>query len=99
MFVIICYDVSAKRTQIYRKLLKQFLTHEQASVFMGDLPESELLKMESKISKVIAPEDRILKLVCRNRHNIRVFRLSKEAEGGQMSREQDSWHGQNWSVV
>ncbi len=66
---------------------------------MGDLPESELLKMESKISKVIVQKDRILKLVCRNRHNIRVFRLSKEAKGGQMSREPDSWHGENWSVL
>ena len=99
MFVIICYDVPAKRTQIYRKLLKEFLIHEQASVFMGDLPESELFKMEAKISKVVDPKDRILKLVCRNRHNIQVFQLSKEAEGGQMGRKQNAWHGNNWSVI
>ena len=99
MFVIICYDVPAKRTHIYRKLLKEFLTHEQASVFMGDLPESELLKMEAKISRVIDARDSILKLVCRNRHNIKVFRLNKEAKGGQMSKDQDEWHGQNWSVI
>lgn len=99
MFVIICYDVPAKRTHIYRKLLKEFLTHEQASVFMGDLPESELLKMCAKISKVIGPEDHIMRLVCRNRHNIEVSRLSKESGGGQMSQEKDTWHGENWSVI
>lgn len=99
MFVIVCYDVPAKRTQIYRKLLKEFLIHEQASVFMGDLPESELLKMGAEISKVIGPKDRILRMVCRNRHNIEVFRLNKEAGGGQMSQEKDAWHGQNWSII
>ena len=99
MFVIISYDVPAKRTHIYTKLLKKFLTHEQASVFMGDLPESELLKMVAEISKKIAPNDHILKLVCRNRHNIKVCRLSKEARGGQMRQKEDEWHGQNWTVI
>ena len=39
MFVMVSYDVPARRTEIYRKMLKEFLVHEQASVFMGDLPE------------------------------------------------------------
>ena len=45
MFVMICYDVPAKRTEIYKKLLKEYLLHEQASVFMGDLPEAQLIKL------------------------------------------------------
>ena len=99
MFVMVCYDVPAHRTEVYRKLLKEYLIHEQASVFMGDLPESELIRMLDKISRKIRPEDKVLKLVSRNRHNVKVTRLSKEALGGQMRREEDSWHGKNWSVV
>ena len=99
MFVMVCYDVPSKRTEIYKKILKEFLMHEQASVFMGDLSESEIIKLVAKISKKIGPNDRILKLVCRNRNNIKICRLSKEALGGQMRQEEDKWHGQNWSIL
>ena len=99
MFVIVCYDVPAKRTELYKKLLKEFLVHEQASVFMGDLPESELIKLVAAISKRIEPDDRILKLVCRNRHNVEVQRLSKDVLGGPMSHEEDEWHGKNWAIL
>lgn len=99
MFVMVSYDVPAKRTDLYKKLLKEFLLHEQASVFMGDLPESEVIKMVAKISEKIEPEDRVLKLVCRNRHNVEVQRLSKDARGGPMSQDKDKWHGENWSIL
>ncbi|MCY4355129.1 MAG: CRISPR-associated endonuclease Cas2 [Truepera sp.] len=99
MFVVISYDVPAKRTEIYKKVLKEFLVHEQASVFMGDLPESELIKLVAKISEKIGPEDRVLKLVCRNRHNVEVRRLSKDALGGPMRQDEDKWHGQDWSIL
>ena len=97
--MLVSYDVPAERTVIYRKLLKEFLVHEQASVFMGDLPESEVIKLVAKISEVIGPEDQILKLACRNRHNVEVLRLGKHALGGPMREEKDNWHGKNWSVV
>ena len=99
MFVIISYDVPAKRTEIYKTLLKEFLIHEQASVFMGDLPESEVIKLLAKISEKIGPKDQVLKLVCRNRHNIEVERLSKDAKGGPMRIQKDSWHGNDWSIL
>ena len=99
MFVMVCYDVPAKRTELYKKLLKEFLVHEQASVFMGDLPESELIKLVAEISKKIEPDDRILKLVCRNRHNVEVQRLTKNALGGPMNSEEDEWHGKNWAIL
>ena len=99
MFVMVCYDVPAKRTDLYKKLLKEFLVHEQASVFMGDLPESELVKLVAQISKKIGPKDRVLKLVCKNRHNVQVCRLSKEALGGQMRLDEDGWHGKDWALV
>ena len=99
MFVMISYDVPAKRTEIYKKMLKEFLVHEQASVFMGDLPESEIVRLMAKISKRIGPEDRVMKLVCRNRHNVEVSRLGKEALGGPMRQDKDKWHGKNWSIL
>ena len=99
MFVMVCYDVPAKRTDLYKKLLKEFLVHEQASVFMGDLPESEIVKLVARISKKIGPKDRVLKLVCKNRHNVQVCRLSKEALGGQMRQDEDDWHGKDWALV
>ena len=99
MFVMICYDVPARRTEVYKKLLKEYLIHEQASVFMGDLPESEHIKLVSEISKKIEPGDRILELVCPNRHNATVYRLSKDALGGQMRQQEDNWHGNNWALL
>ncbi len=99
MFVLVAYDVPAKRTNLYRKLLKEFLVHEQASVFMGDLAESDVVKLVATISRTIEPTDHVLKLVCKNRHNIEVIRLSKDAAGGPMRQEKDRWHGHDWSVV
>lgn len=99
MFVVVSYDVPSKRTEIFKKLLKEYLVHEQASVFMGDLPESELIRMVARISDKIGPEDRVLKLVCKNRHNVEVQRLSKEELGGPMRQADDGWHGKNWSVL
>ena len=55
MFVMVCYDVPAHRTEVYKRLLKEYLIHEQASVFMGDLPESEVIRMIDKISRKIRP--------------------------------------------
>ena len=99
MFVMVCYDVPAERTEVYKKLLKEYLMHEQASVFMGDLTEADLIKMVAKISDKIRPEDRVMKLVCRNRHNVDIQRLSKEVLGGQMRQEDDKWHGKNWALI
>lgn len=99
MFVMVCYDVPAHRTEVYKKLLKEYLIHEQASVFMGDIPESEVIRMLDRISREIKPGDNVLQLVSRNRHNVKVTRLSKEELGGQMRQQVDTWHGRNWSFV
>ena len=99
MFMMVSYDVPAKRTEIYKKMLKEFLVHEQASVFMGDLPESEIVRLMAKLSERIEPGDRVLKLVCRNRHNVEIQRLGKDALGGPMRQDEDKWHGKNWSIL
>ena len=68
-------------------------------MFVGDLPESEVIRLLARISTTIGSKDRVLKLVCKNRHNVQVHRLSKEARGGQMRQELDEWHGKDWAVV
>ena len=45
MFVVITYDVQSNRTEVFRKILTRFLTHEQNSVFLGDLTESSWKKL------------------------------------------------------
>jgi CRISPR-associated protein Cas2 len=40
MFVVVFYDVPAKRTELYRKLLVRYLPWIQNSVFSGDLTET-----------------------------------------------------------
>ena len=44
MFVMVSYDVPAKRTGMYKKILKEFLIHEQASVFMGEFGDRSRLQ-------------------------------------------------------
>ena len=99
MFVVVCYDVPARRTSLYKKMLKEYLIHEQNSVFMGDLPEAEWMKLQSAISRKISPEDSILTLVCRNRHNVEVRRLAKDAAGGRMRQEKNRWYGEDWAIL
>jgi len=84
---------------LYKKMLKEYLIHEQNSVFMGDLPEAEWVKLQSAISREISPEDSVLTLVCRNRHNVEVRRLAKDAAGGQMRQEKNRWHGEDWAIL
>ena len=99
MFVMICYDVPANRTDTYKRMLREFLVHEQASVFMGDVPESQFVKLTARIAARIIPEDRVLRLVASNRHNIKVHRLTKASGGGPMGEEPDTWHGKDWALV
>ena len=96
---MVCYDVPAKRTEMYKRLLKEYLVHEQESVFMGDLPESELIKLVSRIAKRIGPEDQVLRMVCKNRHNIEITSLSKDAKGGQMRSAEHEWYGKDWAIL
>lgn len=99
MFIVVCYDVPAQRTGKYRKMLKEYLIHEQNSVFMGDLPESEWLKLQSAISRQIGADDRVLAIVCANRHNAAVRRFSKDPAGGPMKQDDDAWHGNEWAIL
>ena len=82
MFVVVTYDVAARRTEIFRKLLGRYLTHEQNSVFAGKLTESSWRKLKSDISKCAVPEDRILVFRAKNRRNMDAAVLSKSPGNG-----------------
>ena len=82
MFVVITYDVQSNRTEVFRKILTRFLTHEQNSVFLGDLTESSWKKLRSSLSAAMIPGDRILKIEAKNKHNVDVSNLRKNSGNG-----------------
>lgn len=59
IFVILSYDVEAERTQLFKKLSEQFLTHVQNSVFRGNLNESQIMKLKLLITKELKEDESI----------------------------------------
>ncbi|NYS26386.1 CRISPR-associated endonuclease Cas2 [Rhodobacteraceae bacterium 2376] len=98
MFLVITYDVQADRTETYRKLLTKFLTHEQNSVFAGDLTESEYMKLRRSLSRLAIPGDRILQFSAKNRHNVKASSFSKNHGNGALE-ERDLLHHSMGSLI
>lgn len=99
MFVLIAYDVQADRTEVYKKFLLRFLTHEQNSVFAGDLTESAYRKLRAGLSRIAVPEDRILQFKARNRHNIQAATLAKNAGNGVLEEQTLLHHSLNSAIL
>ncbi len=57
MFVILTYDVAAKRDSKIMKICRRYLTHEQKSVFEGVITQARLKKLKREIEKVIVAEE------------------------------------------
>lgn len=72
MFVVVFYDVPAKRTELYRKLLARYLPWLQNSVFSGDLTEVLYKKMRHELKQVLMDNDRLAFVTTANRHNMEV---------------------------
>lgn len=98
MFVVITYDVQSDRTEVFRKILTKFLTHEQNSVFLGDLTESSWKKLRQALSNAMIPGDRILKLEARNKHNVSVSNLRKSPGNGALE-EVAALHHEKGSLI
>jgi CRISPR-associated protein Cas2 len=61
MYVIIVYDIGVDRVTKVCQFLRQYLNWMQNSVFEGELTESELERIKSKLKKIInADEDAII---------------------------------------
>ena len=85
MLVIATYDVTARRTEVFRTLLSRYLTHEQNSVFAGLITKSDLKDMKKALSEASRPGDKFLVVVAANRHNVDVKRLEKNRDNGALT--------------
>ena len=56
MFVILVYDVAAKRVGKVMKTTKKYLIPVQNSAFEGVITESKLSKLKAELSSIIDPE-------------------------------------------
>jgi CRISPR-associated protein Cas2 len=91
VYILITYDVEARRTQQYRRILSRYLTHEQNSVFGGNMTEATLLKLHRDLAKIAFGADRIFQVEAENRHNVSVTLLRK-AEGNAVLERVDHDH-------
>ena len=64
MFVILCYDVNAKRVGKMLKTAKKYLRPVQKSVFEGNLTEGTLHRLQDEIAHIILPEEDSAILYC-----------------------------------
>jgi len=100
MFMLVTYDVDAKRTRIFRKILRRYLNHEQYSVFSGDMTEAEAVRLRRELSEAMIPEDRLTEITAANRKNVQVTHLVKAVSGkGEVGRQDDTWHKTDFGVL
>ena len=57
MFVIVTYNVSAKRVSKVMKTCRKYLTHVQKSVFEGMITEGKLNSLKKELEKKIEPAE------------------------------------------
>ena len=72
MFLFVAYDVPAKRTEKYRKLLSRYLPQLQYSVFAGDITEKSNAKMNMDIKALYEKCAPLIFIKTANRHNIHI---------------------------
>lgn len=99
MFALICYDVPARRTETYRKLLSQYLTHEQNSVFMGRLTEATFRTLVADLSAIARPGDRLMSVTAENQNNVRVGQLRKNEGNGAFEKRPAQTHERGFDIV
>jgi len=57
MFIILMYDANEKRVSKYLKLMRQYLTHIQYSVFEGEITKGKLKELRYKIDKILKKDE------------------------------------------
>jgi CRISPR-associated protein Cas2 len=86
MYILITYDVQARRTRNFHKVLSRYLIHEQNSVFAGELTQATLLRLRQEISQIAQGDDRIFEVISENRHNVAVALLKKSEGNGTLEK-------------
>ena len=100
MFMLMTYDVEAKRTNKFKKLLRRYLNHEQYSVFTGDITEAQAIALQRDLSQLMIPGDRVTVVSAANRQNIEVQQLSKSESGkGELKRTALDDHRRDFGVL
>ncbi len=100
MYMLITYDVDAKRTEKFKKLLRRYLNHDQYSVFSGDITEAEAIRLRRELSRLMVTGDRVTEVTAANRHNVNVNHLSKDESGkGEIKRVPVNDHCRDFSVL
>lgn len=57
MFVIMVYDINAKRVAKVLKTSRRYLVWVQESVFEGDMTPGRLKSLKNELNKIINPEE------------------------------------------
>lgn len=57
MFVILTYDVKAKRDTKVMKVCRKYLTHDQKSVFEGMITEKKLKSLKRELEQIIVTDE------------------------------------------
>lgn len=100
MYVLMTYDVQAKRTEKFKKLMRKYLTHIQNSVFSGDLPESKLIELRRQVSQLLLPGENVTEVFAENKRNVNVTHYVKHGSGkGEVNRIADNSHVMNYAVL
>jgi len=100
MYALITYDVQAKRTEKFKKLLRKYLEHIQYSVFSGDLSEAKLIELRRTISRLLLPGERVTEITAANRKNVKVVHFVKSESGkGEAKRCEDNSHATDYRVL
>ncbi|UJS22917.1 CRISPR-associated endonuclease Cas2 [Thiothrix winogradskyi] len=100
MFMLMTYDVEAKRTEKFKKLLRRYLNHEQYSVFTGDITDAQAIKLRRELSKLMIPGDRVTQISAANRQNVEVNHLSKNSSGkGELKQTPVDDHRRDFTVL
>lgn len=100
MFMLMTYDVEAKRTGKFRKLLRRYLNHEQYSVFTGDITDAQAITLRRELNQLMIPGDRLTEICAANRKNVEVNQLSISESGkGELRRTAVDDHRRDFSVL
>lgn len=100
MYMLMTYDVSAKRTERFKKLLRRYLGHTQYSVFSGDLTEAQAIKLRSELSRLMISGDKVVEITSANRHNVNVVHLTKnDSAKGKVKRQDFCSHKSDFEVL
>ena len=100
MYVLMTYDVEAKRTEKFKKLLRRYLEHIQYSVFSGDLSEAKLTELRRSVSRLLHPGELVTEVVAANRNNVCVAHFVRSESGkGEAKRIEANNHASDYKVI